>query len=54
VLNQTEEICLAAVKQNGLALEYVHDQTEEICLAAINQIPYASRYKKNQTICIIA
>ena len=35
--NQTEAICLEAVKQNGLALEYVNKQTPEICLAAVRQ-----------------
>jgi hypothetical protein len=30
VKNQTEEICLAAVKQNGLALYYVKKQTENL------------------------
>ena len=28
-----EEICMAAVKQNGLALEYVKEQTPEIFMA---------------------
>ena len=35
VKTQTEKICLAAVKQNGLALKYVKNQTEKICLVAV-------------------
>jgi hypothetical protein len=34
---QTEEMCLMAVKQKGLALKYVINKTEEICLKAIEQ-----------------
>ena len=33
----TEEESLAAVKENGYALQYVKEQTEEICLAAVKQ-----------------
>ena len=32
--NQNQEICLAAVKTDGRALQYVEEQTPEICLAA--------------------
>lgn len=37
---QTEEICLDAVKRNGLLLEFVkkEKQTIEICLAAVKQV----------------
>ena len=35
---------LAAVKQNGYALQYVSEQTEEICLAAVKQDGYALQY----------
>ena len=38
---QTPEICLAAVQQNGRALMYVKEQTSDICLAAIKQNPEA-------------
>ena len=34
---QTEAICLEAVKQDGLALYYVNNQTEAICLEAVKQ-----------------
>ena len=32
---QTPKICLAAVRQNPRALQYVRNQTPEICLTAI-------------------
>ena len=50
--DQTEKICLEAVKQNGMALEYVKDQTFEICLTAIQREPFALRYVKDQTFTI--
>ena len=34
---QTPEICLAAVNQNGMALVFVKEQTPEICLAAVRE-----------------
>ena len=37
VLNQTEEICLAAVNQDGLALQNVLNQTPRIVKAALLQ-----------------
>jgi len=51
-----EKECLAAVKQNGYALQYVKNQTLEICLAAVNQNGCAVKYVKNQTleICLVA
>ncbi len=47
---------LAAVKKDGLALQYVETQTEEICLAAVKHHAYAIQYVKNQTeeMCLIA
>ena len=53
VKNQTEAICLEAVKQDVWALEYVKDQTFEICLTAVRREPFALRYVKDQnfTIC---
>ncbi|WP_196332989.1 DUF4116 domain-containing protein, partial [Clostridioides difficile] len=30
-----DEICLIAVGQNGMALQYVENQTDEICLIAV-------------------
>nr|QBK87597.1 MAG: protein of unknown function DUF4116 [Marseillevirus LCMAC201] len=56
VKEQTEEICLAAVKVNGLALKYVKVQTEEICLAAVQEYGRALESVKEQTseICLAA
>lgn len=45
---QTPKICLAAVKQNSLALKYVDEQTPEICLAAVQQDADALIYVKGQ------
>ena len=33
--DQLEEICLTAVKQNGMALKNVIKQTPKICFAAV-------------------
>lgn len=54
--SQTEAICLEAVKQNGLALQYVKHQTEAICLEAIKQNPMAFKWVRKQTtpICLEA
>ena len=46
VKEQTDEICLFAVRQDVYSLEYVDDQTPEICLAAVQQNPRAIRYVK--------
>ncbi|MDI3074850.1 hypothetical protein QJL41_09940 [Clostridioides difficile] len=35
--NQTDELCLKAVKGNGVALRYVKKQTEEICIEAVRR-----------------
>ena len=37
--NQTTEICLAAVNQNGWALTFVKKQTLEICMVAVLRGP---------------
>ena len=34
---QTEELCMKAVSQNGMAVKFVKNQTEEIVIAAIRQ-----------------
>ena len=49
VKEQTEEICLSAVKNNGYALQYVKEQTGEICLSAVKQNGNALQYVKEQT-----
>ena len=56
VKNQTPEICLEAVEQNGEALQHVKEQTPEICLAAVRENPYALEFVKERTqaICLEA
>ena len=41
--------CLEAVKQDGLALQYVLEQTPELCLEAVKQHSWALQYVKEQT-----
>ena len=45
----TKRVCLIAVNQNGIALEYVTRQTNEICLEAVKQDGYALEYAHQQT-----
>ena len=54
--NQTEKICLEAVKYYGLSLKHVKDQTHAICMTAVNNIGQAIAFVENQTedICIAA
>lgn len=55
--HQTEELCLAAIKQSkGAAIKYVHKQTQKICLEAVRQNGLALRYvaKPNPEICLAA
>lgn len=40
----TPEMCLAAVEQNGLALEWVEEQTAELCVVAVDQNPEAVEF----------
>ncbi len=35
---------MVAVKQNGLALQYVKNQTEDICMIAVKDNRYAIEY----------
>jgi hypothetical protein len=44
LMEQTDKICLEAVKQNGFALQYVEHQTYEICQAAVTNEKGASKY----------
>ena len=46
---QTPELCMTAVRQNGRALEFVKEQTPELCMAAVRQAGYALDYVKEQT-----
>lgn len=54
--NQSRELCLAAVRECGWALESVKEQTEELCLAAVRQEGLALMFVANQTfdICLAA
>jgi hypothetical protein len=38
---------LAAVQQNGLALQYINNKTPELCLAAVQQNGLALQYSNN-------
>jgi hypothetical protein len=56
VINQTQYICLEAVKKDGMALQYVIIQTDEICLEAVKQNYNAFDFVINKTpeICVAA
>ena len=49
IKNQTPEICLCAVHNNGNALEFAKYQTPQICAEAIRNNPMAIRFVHNQT-----
>lgn len=53
---QPEEVCLAAVRKDGMVLRLIRKQTPLICLAAVHQNGLALQYVKNKTplICYIA
>ena len=54
--NLKDKEALAAVEQDGYALQYVEKQTEAICLEAVKQNGYALQYVREQTeaICLAA
>jgi hypothetical protein len=56
VKEQTNNICLAAVKQNGESLAFVLNQTQELCQIAVENTEWAIEYVKNQTldVCLTA
>ena len=62
ILGEAKEIytdlnlCLEAVKYNGLVLHHIKEQTLEICLEAVKQNGYALQFVKEQTpeICMEA
>ncbi len=56
VKQQTEDICLTAVQEDGRALRYVENKTPEICMTAVKQDGLALEYVENQTpeICLAA
>ena len=49
IKDRTIAICLAAVSNDGLALEFVENQTYQICMAAVRQNGMALRFVKNKT-----
>ena len=56
VKEQNAEICMIALKNNGLALEYVQEQNPELCMIAVKQDGLALKYVKAPTyeICLEA
>jgi hypothetical protein len=48
-IEQTEELCLIAVKSNANVLQFVTNQTNAICMEAINQYAPAFKYVIEQT-----
>ena len=42
--NQTERVCLEAVKRDGSILKYVSNPTMKVCKAAVKNYPYALKY----------
>jgi hypothetical protein len=47
VAEQTDELCLAAVQNNGYALQFVRYQTDRVVAAALNQAGGASYYVRS-------
>lgn len=43
-VNQTEELCILAVRQNALALEHVNNKTKEVCEEAVMKDPKAIQF----------
>uniref|UniRef100_A0A6C0BNE3 DUF4116 domain-containing protein n=1 Tax=viral metagenome TaxID=1070528 RepID=A0A6C0BNE3_9ZZZZ len=41
---QTPEVCLAAVRQNGWVLPYIWNPSPQICLAAVLNDPKVLKY----------
>lgn len=48
-IDQTNELCMIAVQQDGYSLKYVKNQTEEICTMAIEQYAHSLKYVHNQS-----
>lgn len=49
VFHQTPKICLAAIDNDPLSIEFVEDQTEDLCLHAIHKNIEAFKYINNPT-----
>ena len=56
IANQTPDLCMVAVQNDGNALQFVKEQTPEICMIAVNKKGCALEHVKEQTpeICIEA
>ena len=56
VKNKTLELCLIAVKQDGMALKFVENQTYEMCFYAISEYAPSLQFVHNQTkkLCMMA
>ena len=56
IKEQTPDICITAVKEDGQALQYVKEQTPDICLEAVKKNGFVLAYVKEQTpdICLEA
>ena len=56
IQDQTEELCIEAVKNDGMALQFVKNQNDILCKLAIQQNGMALQFVKNKTkeICFLA
>lgn len=43
-VRQTEELCLSAVRKDGLVLEFVNSKSRSVCLEAVINSPWAIKY----------
>lgn len=50
---KTDNLCKIAVKQNGLAIEFVDNQNSAICISAIYQNAHSIKHISNQTETLI-
>lgn len=48
--NQSEAICLAGLKINWWAIEFIDNKTLNVCLEAVKQNPKALKYIKDKTL----
>lgn len=53
VKEQTHQICIEAVKQNGMAIQHIIEQTPEICLTAVRSNGMALSHIKHKTTDIV-
>jgi len=53
-VDQYEEICLAAIRQNWESISYIENLTDQICLEAINHNPEAISLIKNYSNKLLA